>query len=139
MIESTYQNFDYYHIYNSLNEHFNIVKPEFKKYKIAMGTEEGLIFYSNRSLPDNLKQQIVCFKKILDTVLFLNSKPPFKFKKILLQDRSRYMILFPLNVYREKYLLWIEFPKGYSSKKCLTSAENIATRIKRIFKSNCNY
>lgn len=121
---------DYNRVFKILEDVF---ATEMNNFKIVIGTGEGLIFFTNLDQGEKL---VASFKKVLDIIYSLNYKPTYLFKKILLQTKEKYMILSPLSIHFEKYVVWIEFPKGFSSKKCLVSAENIVRKIKRLFKSN---
>jgi len=123
-------NINYDVIFKILDNSFN---PQNTKYKIVLGTEEGLIFFSNMIAGEKL---IASFKKIFDIFYSINYKRLYLLKKLIIQSNDRYSIILPLNIKFEKYIVWIEFPKGISSRKCMVKAENIIKKIKGLFFKN---
>ena len=103
---------------------------ELNNIKIIIGTEEGLIFFTNVEYGEKL---VASFKKIFDILYSVGHKHISLFKKILVQSNEKYLTLVPLNIDFDNYIVWIEFPKGYSSKKCMLKTESILRRIKKIF------
>ncbi len=121
---------NYEEIHKILEHLFN---PQSTKLKIILGTEEGLIFFSNLKMGEKL---IASFKKIFDIFYSINYKQLYLFKKLIIQTNNLYSIILPLNINVEKYIVWIEFPKGFSSRKCMIKAENIIKKIKGLFNMN---
>lgn len=69
---------NYDEIYKILESLFN---PQSTKFKIILGTEEGLIFFSNIKTGEKL---IASFKKILDIFYSINYKQLYLLKKLII-------------------------------------------------------
>ena len=88
-----YQNItNYDKIFKILENSFN---SHSTKFKIILGTEEGLIFFSNIKAGEKL---IASFKKIFDIFYSINYKQLFLLRKLIIQTNKKYSIIIPLSI-----------------------------------------